>query len=198
MVTTSDVFMDKNYFGEGICSLPGKNTFIRMTWTDNVVDILDSNLRVIESMPMFDGVKEGWGITRHGDTLFVSDGSEYLNLINARTFENEGRLLVTLTNGGRIKYLNELEFVNDYIWANVYQTSYIVKIDSKTGIVSQTINLTSLANTEIFYHSATNDGVMSTWDYGNNVLNGIAYDDLTGELFVTGKRWHLLYRIALL
>ncbi len=143
-------------------------------------------------------MKEGWGITRHGDTLFVSDGSEYLNLINARTFENEGRLLVTFVNGARLKNLNELEFVNDYIWANVYQTSYIVKIDSKTGIVSKTINLTSLANTEIFYHSSTNDGVMATWDYGNNVLNGIAFDDLTGELFVTGKRWHLLFRIALL
>lgn len=73
-----------------------------------------------------------------------------------------------------------------------------MKIDAKTGIVTKTINLISLANTEIFYHSSNDDGVMTTWDFGNNVLNGIAFDDLTGELFVTGKRWHLLYRIALL
>jgi len=67
--------MSASVFGEGICTLPGNGSFVRMTWQDNIVDLLDSNLRVTESMQMFTGPKEGWGITRNGQTLYVSDGS---------------------------------------------------------------------------------------------------------------------------
>lgn len=86
--------MDIELFGEGICSLPGKESFIRLTWTDNKVDILNKNLGIIETMPMFRGVKEGWGITRFENTLYVSDGTEYISKINAETFEPEGKFSV--------------------------------------------------------------------------------------------------------
>ena len=87
--------MNANYFGEGISSLNDQHKrFIRLTWKDNVVDVLDTNLRRIETMPLFDGLKEGWGVTRNDSRLFVSDGSEYLTFINSHTFENEGRVMV--------------------------------------------------------------------------------------------------------
>lgn len=87
--------MNANYFGEGICSLNDfHQRFVRLTWKDNVVDVLDTNLRRIETMPLFEGLKEGWGITRNDSRLFVSDGSEYLTFINSHTFENEGKIMV--------------------------------------------------------------------------------------------------------
>jgi len=63
---------------------------MRLTWRENIVDVLDSNLKVIETMPMFKDVKEGWGITRDGKTLYISNGSSTLTKINSETFENEG------------------------------------------------------------------------------------------------------------
>jgi len=66
-----------------------------MTWKDNIVDVLDSNLNVIETMAMFEGVREGWGVTRDGKTLYISNGSNTLTKINAETFENQGMVEVT-------------------------------------------------------------------------------------------------------
>ncbi len=110
--------MPKSVFGEGICSLHNGN-FVRLTWQDNIVDVLDSNLNVIETMTMFQGVGEGWGITRGGKTLYISDGSHYITKINAETFENEGT--VKVTEGGKpVSNLNELEYVDGKIWANIF------------------------------------------------------------------------------
>lgn len=113
--------MNPKFFGEGICSLNDQHqSFLRLTWMDNVVDVLDTNLRRVETMPLFDGLKEGWGVTRDGSRLIVSDGSEYLNFFNAHTFENEGEILVKMPNNQRVKRLNELEFVNGSVWANIF------------------------------------------------------------------------------
>ena len=86
----STVKMSDKVFGEGISRLPGGSNFVRMTWLDNIVDILDSNLRTIETIPMFTGVKEGWGITHNENTLYVSDGSPTITLVNANSLETEG------------------------------------------------------------------------------------------------------------
>ena len=87
--------MNDKYFGEGICSLNDEHTkFLRMTWRDNLIEILDSSLRVTEQRPLFDGPKEGWGITRHLSTLYVTDGSATIYLVDAETFEPLGTLQV--------------------------------------------------------------------------------------------------------
>ncbi len=116
--------MAKEVFGEGICSLQNGN-FVRLTWTDDIVDLLDSNLNVVETMPMFPGVKEGWGITRSGTTLYISNGSDQINKINAVTFEHEG--IIKVTQGEQpLRNLNELEYVDGKIWANIFMTDDII------------------------------------------------------------------------
>ena len=92
--------MNEKYFGEGICSLSDrKDSFVRLTWKNHVVDILDQSLETVFTMKMFEGVKEGWGITRNGTRLYVSDGSENITFINSNSFETEGRLMVHMPNG---------------------------------------------------------------------------------------------------
>ena len=102
-----------------------------------------------------------------------------------------------MPNNQKVRRLNELEYVNGSIWANIFLTSSIVKIDATTGYVTKTINLKSLLDTELAYHQLSDDGRLSSWDYQNNVLNGIAYDRDNDELFVTGKRWSLMFRIKI-
>ena len=93
--------------------------------------------------------------------------------------------------------MNELEWVNGVIWANIFTTDNVVSIDPETGIIQQKINFKSLIQTEKKFNRATNDRMLS-WDSANNVLNGIAYDQVTGDYFLTGKRWSLIFRVSIL
>jgi len=88
--------------------------------------------------------------------------------------------------------------VNGAIWANVFMTTYIVKIDTLSGLVTKSINLKSLLDTELEFHRLSADNKLSTWDHANNVLNGIAYDAQNDQFFVTGKRWSLMYKIKII
>ena len=103
--------------------------------------------------------------------------------------------MVHMPNNQKVNRINELEYVNGHIWANIFMQSFIVKIDSETGLVTKSINLQSLLDTELEFHKLSKDNRLSSWDYSNNVLNGIAYDTVNDELFVTGKRWSLMFRI---
>ena len=191
--------MNEKYFGEGICSLSDrKDSFVRLTWKNNVVDILDLSLQTVFTMKMFDGVKEGWGITRNGTRLYVSNGSENITFVNSNSFETEGRLTVHMPNGQKLNRINELEYVDGSIWANIFMSSFIVKIDAQTGLVTKSVDLNSLLETELEFHRLSNDNRLSFWDDGNNVLNGIAYDAENDEFFVTGKRWSLMFRIKII
>ena len=156
--------MSASVFGEGICTLPGNGSFVRMTWQDNIVDLLDSNLRVTESLQMFTGPKEGWGITRNGHTLYVSDGSSQIYTVDAHSFETLGSFTVTMQNGTLVRNLNELEFVNGELWANVFQTNFVLSINPETGIVQRLIDFRSLIETEKKFNKLNNNR-MKTWDY---------------------------------
>lgn len=102
-----------------------------------------------------------------------------------------------MTNNGKPVYnLNELEYVNGYIWSNIFQEDTIVKIDALNGKIVKSLDLKNLRQAEHMYNKANNKR-MKNWDYGNNVLNGIAYDPSTAELFVTGKRWSLMFKIKI-
>jgi glutamine cyclotransferase len=126
---------------------------------------------------------EGWGLTSDGEKLYMSDGTNYIRVLNPETMAQERRFGVTL-RGESLQYLNELEWIDGKIWANVYTTNYIVIIDPATGVVEGVIDCEGLLSDE--------DITTRT-----DVLNGIAYDAATKRIFVTGKRWNKLFEIEI-
>ncbi|HUH08956.1 MAG TPA: glutaminyl-peptide cyclotransferase, partial [Brevundimonas sp.] len=127
---------------------------------------------------------EGWGLTHDGTRLILSDGSPALRFFDPATFAETGRVPVTL-NGRPVHQLNELEWIDGEVWANVWQTNYIVRIDSASGRVVGIIDLTGLLPA----------GLVK--DPNDDVLNGIAWDEKTRRLFITGKNWPSLFEIRL-
>ncbi len=136
--------MDDTLFGEGICSLPNKSQFVRLTWTDNTVHILDSDLEIIQHMSMFPGVKEGWGITHHDGTLFVSDGTEFITKIDTSSLKPFSKITVRMPNNQKVSHINELEYANGLLYANVFTTNYIVSIDPENGAVRAVYDFSAL------------------------------------------------------
>jgi len=167
------------YFGEGITLY--KDRIIQLTWQSKVGFIYDKDsFRVLGG---FTYGTEGWGITTDGERLIMSDGTSCLYLLHPDTFEEIGRIEVK--DGAKpISRLNELEYIQGSIYANVWQTDTIAIISPQTGQVTGWIDLTGLpAETD---RTGRED-----------VLNGIAYDAEGKRLFVTGKLWSKLYEIRL-
>jgi len=125
---------------------------------------------------------EGWGLTTVGDSLAMTDGSETIRYMNPRDFSEVGYIEV-YTDEGPVTNLNELEYINGYIYANEYQSENIHVIDPKSGKVLKTIDMSALL-TENEAEKA-------------DVLNGIAYDKAGDRLFVTGKWWPWIFEIKL-
>ena len=126
---------------------------------------------------------EGWGLTTDGEKLYMSDGTANIYTLDPATFKREKRTTVTL-RGETLNFLNELEWIDGKIWANVYTTDQIVIIDPATGAVEGIVDLTGLLPEE--------DVTPAT-----DVLNGIAYDAAGGRIFVTGKNWNKLFEIEI-
>ena len=128
--------------------------------------------------------REGWGLTTDGVNLIMSDGSSSLFVKNPDNFADISEIKVTM-DGKPIDYLNELEYINGEIWANVYLTDNIVIINPKTGIVRAVVDCKGLLPQSL--RSSKTD-----------VLNGIAYDVKSGKIYLTGKYWPKLYSIKLI
>ncbi|MDX9947627.1 MAG: glutaminyl-peptide cyclotransferase, partial [Bacteroidales bacterium] len=128
---------------------------------------------------------EGWGLTTIGDRIVRSDGSNILYFHEPEMFDAVSRLEV-YDNEKKVDQLNELEYINGEIWANIWMTDLIARIDPETGKVNSYVDLSRL------YPEAKRREVNA------DVLNGIAWDQLTGRIFVTGKRWPGLYEIAVI
>ncbi|MDE5852126.1 MAG: glutaminyl-peptide cyclotransferase, partial [Alistipes sp.] len=126
---------------------------------------------------------EGWGLTTDGEKLYMSDGSENIRIVDPVDFRRTGSITVTL-RGEPVRLLNELEWIDGHIWANVYTTDYLLVIDPATGIVEGIVDLTGLL--------PDSDRTPDT-----DVLNGIARDAATGRIFVTGKNWPKLFEIEI-
>ena len=172
----------RSEFGEGIARV-GDELF-QLTWQSNtahVYSLEDGKLRKIRDH-RYPG--EGWGLTTDGEKLYMSDGTATIYTVNPATFRREKRVTVTF-QGTPVNYLNELEWIGDRIWANVYTTDQIVIVDPATGIVEGVVDLTGILPEE---------EVAPTTD----VLNGIAYDDDGKRIFVTGKNWPKLYEIEII
>jgi glutamine cyclotransferase len=168
------------YFGEGIVNWGSR--LIELTWQSHVGFVYD--LKTFKPLTDFHYEGEGWALTQDGTQIFMSDGTSTLRLLNPKTLLPAGMIPVTL-DGKPVERLNELEWVKGEIFANVWQTNWIMRIDPRDGHVVGIIDLRGLLPAE--------DIVAGTTD----VLNGIAYDAQGDRLFVTGKNWPKLFEIRL-
>ena len=168
------------YFGEGI--VDWKDRLIQLTWRSQVGFVYD--LASFKLQHNFTYPGEGWALTRNTKHLFMSDGSAVLRILDPDTLAATGSIMVT-DNGTPVSNLNELEWVNGEIYANVWMTNRIARIDPASGHVVGWIDLSGLLDTS------------QLPDPANDVLNGIAYDAKQNRLFVTGKCWPKLFEIQL-
>jgi len=171
--------VDSRIFAEGLTVID--NRLVVLSWRERIMlvySLPDLSLLGQSTLP-----GQGWGATHSGSTLWFSDGSHYLYSADINGDGKLTRLPVTL-KGTPLSNLNELEWVNEEIWANVWQTDEIARIDPSTGEVIGLINLAGLLPEE--------DRLRDT-----DVLNGIAIDPVTRSTWVTGKRWPWLFEITL-
>ena len=179
-VPEQERLIDTRYFGEGIIDWKGR--LIALTWKDELGFIYD--LATFEQVGEFSYPGEGWALTRDDSRIIMSDGTSSQRFLDPETLKEAGRVQVT-DNGRPVDNLNELEVVKGEVFANIWQTDTIARIDPRTGKVTGWIDLT---------------GLLSEADRAGrrvDVLNGVAYDAATDRLFVTGKWWPKLYEIKL-
>tara|TARA_R110002072_G_scaffold43340_3_gene121713 strand:- start:3428 stop:4225 length:798 start_codon:yes stop_codon:yes gene_type:complete len=171
--------LDKQLFAEGLTVLG--DSIYQLTWRNRAMLVYrKTDLEFERWLPL---VGEGWGLTNNGTELIYSDGSAKLHFMSA----DRAHILrsITVTEQGRpVSLLNELEWVEGSIWANIWQSDRIVVIDPDSGEVTASINL---------------QGLLPAAEYrpGTDVLNGIARNPADGAIWVTGKRWPWIYRIEL-
>lgn len=172
--------LDRNkYFGEGIAFLNGK--VYQLTYTTKVGFIYDA--KTFKKTGEFTiPSKEGWGMTTDGASLIMSDGSSNISWLDPNTFRLVKVLGVT-DNNGPVSNINELELIKGSLYANQWQTNYILKIDTSSGKVTGRLDLTSLVNE-----------VRNKYP-SSEALNGIAYDSTSGKVYVTGKLWPNVFEI---
>ena len=171
--------LSSEYFGEGITVYDNK--LVQLTWRSGIGFVYETEN--FELLTDFNYPTEGWGITFTGNYLVMSDGTENLYFLDPQNFTNVYSIKVHYKDTP-ISGLNELEYVKGEIYANLFPTNYIVRIDSSTGRVNGWLNLT---------------GLMDREHYGKklDVLNGIAFDENTNRLFVTGKFWPYMFELNL-
>jgi glutamine cyclotransferase len=170
----------EQYFGEGIVNW--KDRLIELTYKSQVGFVYD--LSGFTPRKQFEYPGEGWAMTQDGKRIIMSDGTAELRFWDPETLQEQGRITVT-EYGQPLKNVNELEFIKGEIYANVWLTNRIVRIDPATGKVTGSIDLTGLLK----------PGDLTTEQ--PDVLNGIAYDAKGDRLFVTGKKWPKLFEIKL-
>ncbi|MBO5772090.1 MAG: glutaminyl-peptide cyclotransferase [Alistipes sp.] len=169
----------RNEFGEGI-TLLGERIY-QLTWQNGVMHIYDR--RSLREIATHRYRGEGWGLTSDGQMLYMSDGTPDIRVIDPQTLASVRTIAVTL-EGESLPYLNELEWIDGRIWANVYTYDKIVIIDPSSGVVEGVVDL---------------EGLLPESDRGpaTDVLNGIAWDSEARRLFVTGKNWPKLFELRI-
>ena len=171
------VSLPREYFAEGLAAVG--DSIVQLTWREGVMFVYErATMREVGRIT-YNG--EGWGLASDGSSLIVSDGSNYLTFVDASTLA--AQRTVAVTDGGvPVDQLNELEWVRGEVWANVWHTNHIVRIDPATGRVVGRLDLGALVPPGLADPEA--------------VLNGIAYDAAGDRLLVTGKLWPRLFEIS--
>jgi len=164
------------YFAEGLVLV--NNTLIQLTWLSELGFVFDKE--TFDLLHTFDYETQGWGLTFDGERLIMSDGSSTLVFLDPLTYDKIGEISV---KDGEVPVteLNELEYINNEIYANIWKEDKIAIIDPQTGTVNGWIDLTGLYGPRGY----------------DDVLNGIAYDEKTNRLFITGKNWPYLYHVEI-
>jgi glutamine cyclotransferase len=176
---TKSISLSPELFGEGLAMVGDE--LIQLTWQSHRGFVYDRESFAL--MREFSYETEGWGLTYDGTNLILSDGSDGLTYLDPRTFQPLRRLPVTWDGNPQFN-LNELEFIEGEIWANVWNTDFIVRIDPSSGRVTSCLDLKGILAPETPRDS-------------DDVLNGIAYDPVNKRIFVGGKRWPRLFEIKL-
>jgi glutaminyl-peptide cyclotransferase len=177
-----ETFIPGELFGEGITILGNK--IYQLTWKDKKGFIYNfSDFKLIKEFSY--DLEQGWGLTNDGTNLIVTDGSSNIYFWDPETLKEIKRISVQDDKGLK-NNLNELEYINGYIYANVYETTDILKIDPATGNVIGRIDFSALQKSYPELESPPSD-----------VLNGIAWDSSGNRLFITGKYWSKLFEIKL-
>jgi len=177
---TQNCYQARNVFGEGIVVFG--NEIIQLTWKNCVGFVYDRETFAFKRA--FGYEHEGWGITHDGQRLIISDGTDLLRFWDPYALVEIGSVRVRF-QGQPVTRINELEYIDGAVFANVWKTDYIIRIDPETGNVTARIDLSGIL--------PPSDRTPQT-----DVLNGIAYDPDNDRLFVTGKRWPKLFEIRLL
>ncbi len=172
--------LDRNiYFGEGMVILKGK--IFQLTYKNQTGFIYDG--KTYKSIGKFNYTnKEGWGLTTDGKSLIMSDGTSYITYLDPDSFKVT-KILDVAENNYVLVNINELEYIKGFIYANIWTTNTIVKIDPNTGDVVGKIDISSLSEES----KSKNSGSAET--------NGIAYDSISNKILVTGKLWPTIYEI---
>lgn len=173
--------LDAKYFGEGLTLFGDR--LLQLTWQSGIGLIYDRHFRQLGT---FRYRGEGWGLTHDGRRLILSDGSSSLRFLEATTFSESG--FVSVRESGRpVTHINELEFARGLVWANLWRQTRVIAIDSASGDVRATLDLSALPD---------RFKKPKGWNPQEDVLNGIAYDAASDHFFVTGKRWPALYELS--
>lgn len=170
---------DSKYFIEGSCVLNGM--LYVLTWMENVCLVYDIN--TLQQLGQLVNPREGWGLTTDGKDLIMSDGSTKIYFIDPLTFFDRRSIEVKL-DGRPITYINELEYIDGKIWANVYLTEEVLIIDPNSGVVEGIIDFAGI------YPKSERPSRA-------DVFNGIAYNPLTKKIYVTGKLWPKIFEISI-
>jgi len=182
-----EIKLEKNFFGEGITIM--NNKIYQLTWKENKVFVYDA--ASFKKLNELVWPYEGWGMTNNGKEIIVSTGSSNLYFVDPQNFKILRQVGVS-DNYGPAASLNELEYVNGFIYANQYETDYILKINPETGKVEGKLDCTNLlAQSGMNY----NPGAYTV--NTGYVLNGIAYDSAKKSFFITGKMWPAMFEIKL-
>jgi glutamine cyclotransferase len=170
----------EKYFGEGIVFLNGK--VYQLTYQTKIGFIYDATTFKKTGQFTFPSA-EGWGLTTDGKSLIMSDGTNIVTYLDPKTFRAVRSVAVSENNYAK-DHVNELEFINGNIYANIWTTNTIVKIDTASGKVIAKLDLTALAEDAKSLHT------------GSFEMNGIAFDSITDKIYVTGKMWPKIYEIS--
>ena len=166
------------YFGEGIVVIDDR--IYQLTWQSHVAFLYDRES--FELIDEFSYPTEGWGLTYDGEALIMSDGSSTLYHRDPETFEEVAQVVVRDGNAP-VNFLNELEYIDGEVWANIWQTDEVVIIDPVSGQVTARVDFSGLLPPDVKAEA--------------DVLNGIAYDAENDRIFVTGKFWPTLFEVEL-
>lgn len=182
------VSLKPEYFGEGIERIGDRIYFL--TWTDGLCFVFDRESLKFQKAFQFQG--EGWGLAYDGTHLILSNGTSSLKFFDPENFKLMKKIEVyegdSVKSGRKISFLNELEIVENELWANVWKTDRIVRIDPKSGKVLGWINCAAFIPDEL-------RAELRDRQRAERVLNGIAYDPEKRRIYITGKEWPVLYEI---